>query len=346
MGKYMRAVLGLFLGVLLLAATAQADERQANELRERANGLKEKIQRLQEEGKHDEAKQLEREVDELFAKADRVAREGPREQTPADALRQKLEGLYKEWTEATVGGRGDAAEELQRKIHDVARDVGARMQELIKPQLEMMERRIAELREQGKPELADRLTGQLREMIQAHRQAQVQQQREQPEGPRRDERWQQRINELERRLEELRQQGNQEQADRVAKELVQMRQRIEGANKRQEMEQREREQRERGPEGRPGPGPQDRAERERRMQHLRGAADNLNAIGMQDMAEKLRREAEEIQQSLEQPRPQGEGFPQGMMENIQNELRNLNQRLDEVNRRLEELMEIVRRDRR
>ena len=31
------------------------------------------------------------------------------------------------------------------------------MQELLKPQLEMMERRIAELREQGKQELADRL---------------------------------------------------------------------------------------------------------------------------------------------------------------------------------------------
>lgn len=280
MGKYLRPVLALVLGGMLMAATAQADERQANELRERANGLKEKIQRLHEEGKHDAAKQLEREVDELFAKADRVAGEGPRDQTPADALRQKLEGLYKEWIEATIGGRGDVAEDLQRKIHDMARDAGARMQELVQPQLEMMERRIAELREQGKPELADRLAEKLRETMQAHRQAQVQQRRE------------------------------------------------------------------RGPEGRPGPGPQDHAERERRMQHLRVAADNLNAIGMQDLAERLCREADEIQQSLQQPRPQGGGFPQGMLENIQNELRGLHQRLDEMNRRLDELMEIARRDHR
>ena len=244
---------------------------------------------------------------------------------------RKLEGLYKEWIEAIVGERPDAAEELQRKIHDVVRDAGDRMQELLRPQLDMMKRRIDELRRQGKPELADRLVRQFREMAQAHRPPQPQREGGEPPA------WQQRMGELERRLDELRQQGNQEQADRVAKELEQMRQRRERAGQASGHGAGDRGPREMRPEGRPGPGPQDRAEVERRMQHLRVAADNLNAIGRQDLAEKLRREAEELERSLQQPRPQGEGPPPGMMENIQNELRNLNQRLEEINRRLDEL---------
>jgi hypothetical protein len=102
----------------------------------------------------------------------------------------------------------------------------------------------------------------------------------------------------------------------------------------------------RGPDGRPGPGPDERAEKERRVQHLRVAAENLNAIGMQDLAQRLNREAEEVQQSLKNPPPQGEGLPRGMVENIQNDLRGIHQRLDELNRRLDEFMDIARRERR
>ena len=54
-------------------------------------------------------------------------------------------------------------------------------------------------------------------MIQVHRRAQVDQQRERREGD--GPAWQGKIHELECRLEELRQQGNHEQAERVAQEL-------------------------------------------------------------------------------------------------------------------------------
>ena len=269
MWKYMRPVLSLALGGMLLVAAAQADERQADELRERANAIKDKVQQLHEQGKHDEAQRLEREVAELHAQADQVAGENAQEPESAEAIGRRLQGLCREWVEAIIGERHDAAERVQKEIHDIARDAGARMQEMLKPQLQLIERKIAELREQGKPEVAERLAGQLREMIQAHRQAQAQQQRERSEDARREE-------------------G--------------------GQMKKQ-------------PRGRPGPGPDDRAEKERRVQHLRAAAENLNAIGMQELAQRLNREAEEIQQSLKNPPPQGEGPPRGMMENIQNELR-------------------------
>jgi gas vesicle protein len=298
MSKYTRPALALVLGGMLLAAAARADERQANELRERAKAIKEKVERLQEEGRHDEAKQLEREVAELFAKADRVASEPGPEPRPGEEIARRIQQLSNEWVDAMIGERRDAAERLQKEIHDIARDTGARMQEMFIPQLQLIERKIAELREQGKGELAERLAGQLREMIQAHRRARAEQQRARSEAERREEGPQQRDVEMKK-----------------------------------------------GPDGRPGPGPDDRAEKERRVQHLRVAAENLNAIGMQDLAQRLNRQAEEIQQSLKNPPPQGEGPPRRMMENIQNELRGINQRLDELNRRLDELMEIARRER-
>ena len=54
-----------------------------------ANGLKEKIQRLHEEGKHDEANKLNGKWTNCSRKADRVAGEGPREQDAGEALSGK-----------------------------------------------------------------------------------------------------------------------------------------------------------------------------------------------------------------------------------------------------------------
>jgi len=207
MGKYMRTVLALAVGVALLAGTAQADERQANELRERANMLKEQVQRLHEEGKHDEAQQWERKVAELHAQADRVAGEAPREPSAGDALAERLHRLYRDWIEATVNERPDAAEDLQRKIHDVTRDAGARVQELLQPEFELLEQKIRELREQGKAELADRLAAHLRELVRVHEES-----GQTPRERREASPWQQRIDELERRLEELRRQGRPDKA--------------------------------------------------------------------------------------------------------------------------------------
>ncbi len=294
MCKCVRTVLVLALGGMLWAAPARADQRQANELRERAQALKEKAQRLDEEGRHDEAQQLKRKVDEIYAKADRVAGQGPRERGFTQSLRDRLRGLYKEWIEAHIHERYDLAEDIQRKVHELTRDAGARMEELLKPQLEMMERRIDELREEGKMELADRLAGQLRQLIQAHQQ-----------GP-----------------------HHSPHAEGM----------------------RPRESREHGPEGHhgpdPGPGPQDRAELERRMHHLRAAADNLHAIGMQDLAQQLCNEADSIQRALEGPPHPDDGDPHQAVESLWNEIRNLHERCNELNRRLDELSEMLRRERR
>lgn len=72
------------------------------------------------------------------------------------------------------------------------------------------------------------------------------------------------------------------------------------------------------------------------MQHLRVAAENLHQVGMHDLAEKLNREAEEIQRGLQGP-PPGDDPHRGAMEALQQEFRKIHERLDEINRRLEEL---------
>ena len=172
----MQPILALLLGGMLWAAAAQADERQANDIRDRAHALQEKVQHLRDRGDHEAAQRLEQEVQELFQQADQVADAGPHERPPAEAWRQEFHDLYREWIEAIVGERDEAAEALQQKIHDYARETGARLQEMLQPQLEMVKRRIAELREQGRPELAERLAERQREVFQAHRRAQTAQQ--------------------------------------------------------------------------------------------------------------------------------------------------------------------------
>ncbi len=303
MGRYWRTVLSVVAGSLLLVSAAAGDEQQVDKLRERADAAMREVQQLHEQGKHDEAQRLEQKVAELREQAERIAREGDRQPGPREAIVNRLRELSERWIDAMASDQRDAAERIQKEIHDIARDTGARLQEIMKPQLEMLERKVAELREQGQPDQAERLAGQLREMMEAHRRAAAEPQRERAQA-----------------------------AERAARE------RAESAR-----ENRERQR----AEGKPGPGPDQRADMERRVQHLRVAAENLNAIGMQDLAERLHREAEEIQQALQNqnPPPRGEDLHRGAMEAMQQEFRKLHERLDEMNRRLDELSEMIRRAR-
>lgn len=345
----MQPILALLLGGMLWAAAAQADERQANDIRDRAHALQEKVQHLRDRGDHEAAQRLEQEVQELFQQADQVADAGPHERPPAEAWRQEFHDLYREWIEAIVGERDEAAEALQQKIHDYARETGARLQEMLQPQLEMVKRRIAELREQGRPELAERLAERQREVFQAHRRAQTaQQEAERAEKSRSTQgsdepAWQRQVQDLKRRIDKLHQQGDHEQAERMARELDRLHERRAQQAQHPALE-RDREPRDGGRPGSPRPAPQQREEMQRRMQHLRGAADNLHAIGMHDLGERLQREADELQRALEPPQPHGEGLPPRILNEIEEQLRGLHKRLDEINRRLDELLELARQE--
>lgn len=263
------------------ASFAQADEQQANELRARAEEMLRQVQPLHEQGKHDEAQQVEREAHQLREKAEQMAGErGPRPEQMRE-LAQHLRELSQQWLDATVDERRDAVERIENEIHQIASDTGARIHEIMQPAMETIERKMVELREQGHPELAERIGTRVREMMTAHRRAEAE----------------------------------REHAER---------------NERQAQQHRERAGREERPQN------PDRGAMEQRMHHLRVAAENLHQVGMHDLAERLNREAEEIQRGLQGP-PPGEDPHRGAMEALQQEFRKLHERLDEINRRLDEL---------
>ena len=348
----MKRITWLFLCCLAimgtrLTAVSRADEQQANELRARAEELLREVQQLHEQGKHEEAQQLERKVGQLREKAEQVAREGHPEPDKMRELAQHLRELSQQWVDATVEERRDAVERIENEIHQITRDTGARIHEIMQPAMETIERKMVELREQGHPEMAERIGARVREMMAAHRQAenergqaeknerQAQEQRERSareEGQRNQERIEvahKRLAEMNKRVEQLRREGQEEQANQLQERL---------ANAKREMGMPHP-----GPQGpgQQGPGPQgpgrgDRGAMEQRMQHLRAAAENLHQVGMHDLAEKLNREAEDIQRALQGP-PPGDDPHRGAMEALQQEFRKIHERLDEINRRLDEL---------
>ena len=351
----MKRITGLIVCCLVvlgtaLAAVAQADEQQANELRARADEVMRKVQQLHEQGKHDEAQQLKRQVGELREKAEQVAREGRPESERMRELAQHMRELSQQWLDATVDERRDAVERIEKEIHQIARETGARIHEIMQPAMETIERKMVELREQGHPELAERIGARVREMMSAHRRAeeergqaeenerQASEQRERADREL-DQRNRERIEvarkrfaEMEKRIDQMRQEGQHEQADQLLE-------RMENAKRNMGMPGPEGPGPEGpGPEGPgpQGPGPGDRGAMEQRMQHLRVAAENLHQVGMHDLAEKLNREAEEIQRGLQGP-PPGDDPHRGAMEALQQEFRKIHERLDEINRRLEEL---------
>jgi tetrahydromethanopterin S-methyltransferase subunit G len=358
----MRRITVLFLCCLAVVGTGfatvgRADEQQANELRARAEEIRRDVQQLHEQGKHEAAEQREREAVQLREKAEQVAREGRPESDRMHELAQHLRELSQQWLDATVDERRDAVERIEKEIHEIARDTGARIHEIMQPAMETIERKMVELREQGRPEMAERIGARVREMMAAHRRAeeergraeqsqqQVQEQRERAvreERQRNQERIEvarQRLVEIEKRVEQLRREGKGEQADRLMERIANAKRDMGIPRPQQDRPQQDRPQQDRPQQDRPQPpeqGPKDRGAMEQRMQHLRVAAEHLHQVGMHDLAEKLNGEAEDIQRALQGP-PPGDDPHRGTMEAIQQEFRKVHERLDEINRRLDEL---------
>jgi tetrahydromethanopterin S-methyltransferase subunit G len=353
----MRRITWLFLCSLIimgtgLAAVGRADEQQANELRARADELLREVQQLHEQGKHEDAQQLERKAGQLREKAEQVAREGHPEPDKMHELAQHLRELSQQWLDATVDERRDAVERIEDEIHQITRDTGARIHEIMQPAMETIERKMVELREQGHPEMAERIGARVREMMAAHRRVenergQAEKNERQAQGLRertvQDERRfnqerievaHKRLAEMDKRVEQLRREGQEEQANRLQERIENAKREMGMPNPGQQGPGQQ------GPgqqgPGQQGPGLGDRGAMEQRMHHLRVAAENLHQVGMHDLAEKLNREAEDIQRALQGP-PPGDDPHRGAMEAFQQEFRKIHERLDEINRRLDEL---------
>lgn len=159
----------------------------------------------------------------------------------------------------------------------------------------------------------------------------------QPGGPERQQ-IEQKLEELQRKFRELREAGKGDEAERVGREIREIRARL-GA------------MREGRPMGKPDMPPE---ERQRRMQHLRAAAENLRAAGMPELAERILRQGEpfgppgEGRPRPEGPRPEGPrgefGRPEGPRpEGIEPVMREMMNQMQELRRQVQELRDEVRK---
>jgi DNA repair exonuclease SbcCD ATPase subunit len=207
------------------------------------------------------------------------AREGEKKDRPRDADREgqrpdrpRPEAREGERPRGEDGPRPEAIMQHRQRLAEMARDVKARLEKLGPNQ----DGEARELKEK-----LERIMRELHEMPMP------------PPGARLDlEKVMQRVEELKRRIVELREAGKPDEAERVAREASELMQQIRG--------------RERGPGG--PPNPEAMQDVQRRIQHLQAAAENLRAAGLPDQAEQMMRLIEHVKAgAAEGGRPHGEG---------------------------------------
>jgi hypothetical protein len=289
----------------------------------RANTMHKEIAELRKKGEHERAEQLNRQMTETLSAlrkrtlGDKLSgRPQPKAQRPEGRespildLRRQVLGLQKE-LEAITGRMEERIErestardrerleqiqretEMRKRKLEMERQRDRELRELEMREREMqardrraaemrerfgaMEREIAELHEQGKHEQAEQLERELHEAAEHHH--------PHGEAERREVERRERIEHLEREIAELHEHGHHQEARRLEDELHSMH---------REMEHR----RQPG-----GPDAEHREQLERRLHHLRTAAENLAAIGMHDVVKRLHEEAEDIERALHAPAP-------------------------------------------
>jgi myosin heavy subunit len=272
--------------------------------------LQTESRRLRELGQMDQARQAQREAREMMAELRRRLAP-PRDERPEQAeRRQHMNELREKIAELRADGRIEEARELQRKARELAaqwREENVQPPRRPRPDDELREmrmhlqnlhREMDELHAQGHHEEAEAL---------ARKAEEIEMEIHQREAGRGDMdpgliELRAQLERLHREIQEMHERGQHEEAG----ELEQHAQAI-------MMELRERE----------GDRPHPEAELEemqRRIGHLFQAAENLDAAGMPDQAEQLRRHAEMMEQKLhehmERDRPRPEEHLQMLVEEM------------------------------
>jgi hypothetical protein len=250
------------------------------------------------------------------------------EQRMVDELREQAAAAAREADELQKQGREDAAatgrrraEVLERHAQEFvkqieernkAREQGDRNGREFETRIRAMKEKIERLRQDGQPDKAEQVQAELNEVL-------ARSKGERPEIERRE--FETRIRALKEKIERLRQEGQPDKAELVQADLNEV---IARSNA-------ERSENGRRPEM-PGSGQDARNEAQKKASHLRTAAENLHAVGMHDQADKLMREAEQLQRST-----QSDGGPGDLPRQVQE----LRERVDDLCRRLSKLEQVV-----
>lgn len=135
-----------------------------------------------------------------------------------------------------------------------------------------------------------------------------------------------RMRRMDARIEELRQAGKTEEADQLERERREIQEQLRTGQGREPMDFR-----------RPRPGGEDR---ERQMQHLRMAIENLHAAGMPELAQRVEREA---RAQMETGRPLGpREWGPGQTDRLQQLEARVADRMERLEAQVRELHEIMR----
>jgi hypothetical protein len=244
----------------------------------------------------------------------------------------KLREQVKELVEA---GRQDAADRLEQQIAQIQEESRQRPDKErgdrpdhgdARQRLAELTRHLAELKEQGKPDAAERVARQI---------AEIRQRLERTAGeeggrpkPAPDGELEERLAGMKRRIAELKEAGRSDEADRLAQEAREMLRRAQGSP---------------GDASDPGQG------LEHRIGHLRQAAEHLQAAGLDDVAANLMRQSERMAQEAaaarhRQEAQRGEGDQLSrQVEELSRAVRDIRQQMERMERQIRELSERVER---
>ncbi|MHC4549405.1 MAG: hypothetical protein ACYTEZ_11575 [Planctomycetota bacterium] len=295
--------LGLALAAFYRPGAAQ-EEPDPEARREEARKLMEKAYELEKTGRHEEARRYIREAQELMRAVE--ARRDDLEAGEARVLemQRELERLRAQAKELAESGEDEEARRLEERIAEGERQLERAVRDheriRIERRLRTLRDEIASLRERGRTEEVGKLEREARELA--------------------------------RRLE------------RVGREAPRPRDplyRKPGTDRRRhDYWPRDDRRLDRPRDDRPRPyGPRDRegGEIERRIHHLRVAAENLGAAGYPERARELLQSAEELERKL---RAEGERGPRGVEQRVrelEETVHQLREEVHELRRMVEEI---------
>ena len=153
----------LAVGFIAMAQSSRADEGDAPPriAQERIEAIAREANELQQQGKQEQAEQLMAKVRQLREGLEQDKSERDKSPELREAIQKRLAQLQDALAEARKKGLQDRVADLERAIAEITKDLAKRTGDVTKQRLEIMEKKILSLREQGKAELAEKMLQQL-----------------------------------------------------------------------------------------------------------------------------------------------------------------------------------------
>ena len=171
MFKSMWVALSLVMCVTIVARVALADD-DADKMIERVEAMMREARQLRGQDEPEAAERLMAEAKQMRERVARLTAERNAKREPGEETARQLHELQAKMRDAQREGKSEVVEQLHKKMRGLMQRSGAGAQQKMDQHgAEMFERKIHELREQGKNEMADRLVEHMKRMRDTHARA-------------------------------------------------------------------------------------------------------------------------------------------------------------------------------